>query len=66
MDDSDIDYSDIPPLDDAFFARAKLVIPNGVRLDDDVLRWFRERSPNYAEQINAVLREYIERHERAA
>ncbi len=66
QDDSDIDYSDIPPLDDTFFAQANLVIPNGVRLDTDILRWFRQQNPNYTEQINQILRQYIETHRHAA
>lgn len=66
QDDSDIDYSDIPPLDATFFAQAKLVIPNGVRLDTDVFRWFRQHNPNYTEQINEILRQYIDAHEQAA
>lgn len=66
MDDNDIDYSDIPPLDDTFFARAKLVIPNGVLLDADVLRWFRQHHPDYTAQINDILRQYIHAHEQAA
>lgn len=66
LDDSDIDYSDIPPLDDTFFTQAKLMIPNGVRLDTDIFRWFRQHNPNYTEQINEILRQYIEEHEQAA
>lgn len=65
-DDSDIDYSDIPPLDDTFFAAAKLVVPLGVRLDAEILRWFQQRNPNYTEQINDILRRYIQTHEQAA
>jgi uncharacterized protein (DUF4415 family) len=66
VDDADIDYSDIPPLDDAFFATAKLVLLTGVQLDADVLRWFRQHSTNYTEQINDILRQYIETHQQAA
>ena len=66
QDDNDIDYSDIPPLDATFFAQAKLVIPNVVRLDTDVFRWFRQHNPNYTEQINEILRQYIDAHEQAA
>jgi|MGYP003433380136 uncharacterized protein (DUF4415 family) len=44
MTDKDIDYSDIPPLDDAFFKKATMVAwppvkrQVTVRLDADVLR----------------------------
>ncbi len=37
MADEEIDYADIPPLTDEFFARARLVLPNAVELDPDGL-----------------------------
>ena len=66
MADEEIDYSDIPPLTDAFFARAKLVLPSAVPLDPDVLAWFRQHDHNYAEQINQILRQYIAVQDRTA
>lgn len=66
IDDLDIDYTDIPPLEAAFFAGAHLMIPNGVRIDADVLHWFRLHSTDYTERINAILRQYIQMHEQAA
>jgi len=43
---------------------ARVVWPSGktpvtLRLDDDVLRWFRERSRGHQTRINAVLRAFI-------
>lgn len=43
-----IDYSDIPPLGEEFFARAKRAWPPvkqqvTIRLDADVLEWLKER-----------------------
>ena len=66
MDDADIDYSDIPPLTDAFFTRAKQIVPNVVPLDPDILAWFRQHDPNYTERINQILRHYIDIQDRAA
>ena len=66
MNDEDIDYSDIPPLTDAFFARAQRVLPNVVPLDPDILAWFRQHDRNYAERINQILRQYIAIQDRAA
>jgi uncharacterized protein (DUF4415 family) len=63
MTDEKIDYSDIPPLTDAFFARAKLVLPNAVELDPDILAWFKQRGQNYPTRVNQILREYIALHE---
>lgn len=37
MADEEIDYSDIPPLTSEFFARAKLILPEVVQLDPEVL-----------------------------
>lgn len=63
--DSKIDYSDIPETDAAFWSKAKLVRPEpkeGVylRLDPEVLRWFRKNGRGYQTRINAVLRSYME------
>jgi uncharacterized protein (DUF4415 family) len=63
--DADIDYSDIPELDDAFFETAELVTPSAktqitVRLDNDVLEWFRGEGKGYQTRMNAVLKAYVE------
>jgi len=65
MTDEDIDYSDIPPLNDEFFKNATLRIPaaqarNLIQLDADVMAWFREQGADYKTAINSVLRCYIE------
>ena len=62
--DSGIDYSDIPPLDEAFLARA---VPNpffkpvkthaSVRIDSDVLAWLKSQGKGYQTRLNAILRE---------
>ena len=65
MTDQDIDFSDIPPLDKAFFAGAALRLPRrkkslSIRLDPDVLEWFKHQGKGYQTRINAVLRMYME------
>jgi uncharacterized protein (DUF4415 family) len=67
MRDEDIDYSDIPPLDDKFFEQAQVVVPPGkkqltLRLDADVLAWLKSLGPKYQTRINAILRSYYEAH----
>ncbi len=67
MSDEDIDVSDIPPLDEAFFAEAEVRLPEHkvpitIRLDPDVLIWFRSAGKGYQTRINAVLRTYMEAH----
>lgn len=64
-----IDYSDIPELDDRFFEHARLITPPvGVkkhftmRLDADVLEWFKTQGRGYQTRINAILRAYMEMH----
>src|SRR5437867_13132522 len=64
MTDEEIDYSDIPPLTDEFFAHAKLVLPNAVELDPDILVWFKKQGRDYSVLINQVLRQYMELQER--
>ena len=67
LSDTDIDTSDIPPLDPDFFKSAVLRMPMAkssitVRLDSDVLEWFRKQGGGYQTRINAVLRTYMEAH----
>ena len=63
--DENIDYSDIPPLTEAFFEKATLRIPVNqahqlVQIDPDVLQWFQSQSEEYKVLINSVLRHHIE------
>ena len=61
--DSEIDYSDIPPLTEAFWknaVRGKYYKPvkksTTVRIDSDVLAWLRAQGKGYQSRINAILR----------
>ena len=63
--DEGIDFSDIPPLTPAFRAKATLRMPAKkepvtLRLDHDVLAWFRTLGRGYQTRINAVLRSYVQ------
>lgn len=65
MRDHDIDHSDIPPLDSHFFKRATLKMPEPkpvitIRLDPDILNWFKRHGKGYQTRINAVLKMYVE------
>ncbi len=65
LTDEDIDTTDIPPLDDDFFANAALRLPEPkktitIRLDADVLDWFKAQGKGYQTRINAVLRVYMD------
>jgi uncharacterized protein (DUF4415 family) len=51
--------------DDRWFEKAKIVMPKTketvtLRLDPDVLQWFRHDGRGYQTRINAVLRSFVE------
>ena len=65
MTDSDIDYSDIPPLGNEFFKRATVAWPPTkqqltIRLDADVLAWLKSYGRGYQTRINRILRVVME------
>ena len=70
LTDEQIDTSDIPPLDEDFFTRATLQMPNKstvvLNVDADVLEWFQAQGEKSKERMNAALRIYAEAHKRAA
>jgi len=63
--DEDIDYSDIPELDENFWANAKLVEPDTtqhvtLRIKKSVLEHFKAKgAKGYQTRINAVLESYV-------
>lgn len=67
MTDRAIDYSDIPATDAKFWEKARIVMPSAkthlsLRLDEDVVEWFKRQGDGYQTRINAVLRSYVEAH----
>ncbi|HIF51815.1 MAG TPA: 3-oxoacyl-ACP synthase [Thiotrichaceae bacterium] len=66
MKDSDINFDDIPELDDAFFKNAQIKLPEKqsvtIRMDSDVLDWFKQQGKGYQTRINKLLRSYMETH----
>lgn len=69
MKEEEIDTSDIPLLDDAFFANAKLRLPEGkvpvvLTVDAEIFQWFKSQGAGYQQLINAALRIYAEEHKR--
>ncbi len=68
MEDGDIDFSDIPEISPSKFAQAVVryglrVVPNKkqltLRVDSDVLKWFKAQGRGYQTRINALLRAYM-------
>jgi uncharacterized protein (DUF4415 family) len=74
LGDEEIDYSDIPDSgnDNDFWRDAKRVrledlMPKAkrqvtLRLDQEVLEWFKSKGPGYQTRMNAVLKAYKEHH----
>ena len=67
--DGDINYSDIPDMsqNENFWANTviqapKTKTPVTIRLDTDVLDWFKDQGKGYQTKINAVLKTYYEAH----
>ncbi len=64
MADSDIDFAEIPELNKTFWDNAEVgIIANkrllSLRLDADIIDWFKGQGPRYQTRINAVLRAYM-------
>jgi uncharacterized protein (DUF4415 family) len=72
LKEREIDYSDIPPQRGVKWTRPGALVPVGnkkqitVRLDADVLEFFRKTGSRYQSRINAALREYMKAHEKAS
>ena len=75
LSDRGIDFTDTPELTPEMFARA--VVRRGlkpvtrkrqltIRIDSDVLEWYRRQGPGYQTRINALLRAYMQERARTA
>ena len=67
MTDEEIDTSDSAPLDETFFANARLRMPEKkvsvtIDVDADVLEWFKAQGEEFQQRINAALKIYAEAH----
>ncbi|MGD0697737.1 MAG: BrnA antitoxin family protein [Terriglobia bacterium] len=73
LPDDKIDFSDTPKITPEMFARA--VVRRGfkpvarkeqltIRVDSDVLAWYKRQGPGYQTRINALLRAYMQEHAR--
>jgi len=70
--DEDIDLSDIPEATGGGWRRVSDLVPAEnkqqitLRLDADVIRFFRSTGRRYQSRINAALREYIDAQKKSA
>ncbi len=73
LKDEQIDFSETPEVPPEMFARG--VVRRGLkpvprkaqitlRVDSDVLEWFKKRGRGYQTKVNALLRAYMEAHRR--
>jgi uncharacterized protein (DUF4415 family) len=67
MKDEDIDYSDSPELDDSFFTQQAIQLPKAkdvitLRVDHEVVEWFKNHGKGYQTKMNAVLKMYVKSH----
>jgi len=73
MPDAEIDYSDIPrQTQPVQWTRPSALIPGEnkqqitLRLDADVVSFFKKTGKRYQSRINAALREYVKAHRKSA
>lgn len=72
MSDDEIDTSDIWPLTDEFFSKAKLRMPSSplatvaIRVDSETLSWFQSKGEEAEQHMAAALRIYAEAQKNAA
>ena len=64
MKDSQIDYSDIPPINFEELGEGQLQLPIAksplsIRIDQDVVAFFKKGGRGYQSRMNAVLRSYM-------
>ena len=65
LTEDEIDFSDIPELDEEFFKNATLVFPDGttpitLRVKRSVLEAFKADGKGYQTRMNAVLEDYVQ------
>ena len=72
LQDNEIDFSDNPEVTPEMFAKAilrkglKPVVPKSqvtLRIDNDVLTWFKKQGTGYQTRINSLLKAYKEAHQ---
>ncbi|MGH9606073.1 MAG: BrnA antitoxin family protein [Terracidiphilus sp.] len=72
MRDEDIDLSDIPEQTGGGWRRVSDLVPEAnkqqitLRLDADVIQFFRSTGRRYQSRINAALRDYVKAHKKSA
>jgi len=68
MSDEDIDYSEIGATDAKFWDAAEVNLPSvkkqvTLRIDPEIVEFFKASGQGYQTRINAVLRSYVKAHQ---
>lgn len=66
-DQAYLDAPEAESLGESFWNNARVVMPGGktsvhLRLDTDVVKWFKAHGKGHLTRMNAVLRAYVEAH----
>lgn len=66
-DEKSINYEDSPATTKAFWKDAEVFMPQhkipiSLRLDEDIISYFKEEGKGYQSKINAILKAYINTH----
>lgn len=66
-DDKNINYDDSPATTKEFWEDAEVFMPQhkvhiSLRLDEDIINYFKDEGKGYQSRINAVLKAYINTH----
>lgn len=66
-DDKDINYKDSPAMTKEFWKDAEVFMPQhkvhiSLRLDEDIINYFKDKGKGYQSKINAILKAYINAH----
>lgn len=69
--DKGINYDDSPATTKAFWKDAKIFMPHhkvhiSLRLDEDIIEYFKKDGAGYQSRINAVLKAYVNSHQEKA
>ena len=65
--DKNINYEDSPATTKEFWKNAEVFMPQhkvhiSLRLDEDIIHYFKEEGKGYQSRINAILKSYINSH----
>ncbi|SDR55531.1 Uncharacterized conserved protein, DUF4415 family [Rhizobiales bacterium GAS191] len=70
-DQTNLEAPEAEDLGEDFWKKARVVMPRGktsvhLRLDNDVVDWFKANGKGHLTRMNAVLRAYVEAHKKAS